>query len=58
MPPDLDLTQGYSLRVTALDTSGNLVAGVNVGKTVITVNNLLGGNLSSGPFLLVAGPGA
>lgn len=37
MPDGLNLGSGYTLRVTALDpTTGNLVAGVNVGLEVIT----------------------
>lgn len=59
LPQNLDLGQGYTLRVTALDaTTGNLVAGVKVGQVVITATNVLGGNIESGPFLLVPGPGA
>lgn len=59
MPQNLDLGQGYSLRVTALDaTTGNLVAGVKVGQVVITATNVQGGDIQSGPFLLVPGPGA
>ncbi len=61
MPADNDLTQGYSLRVTALDTSGVLVAGVKVGVTVVTVDPLTAGDLTAGtfaPFRLVPGPAA
>lgn len=59
MPQDLDLGQGYSLRVTALDpTTGALVAGVKVGQVVITATNVAGGDIQSGPFLLVPGPAA
>lgn len=62
MPGQLDLGQGYTLRVTALDpTTGNLAPGVKVNQVVITAENLAGGDLSSGsfgPFMLVPGPGA
>jgi hypothetical protein len=61
MPPDVDLTQGFTLRVTAVDASGALVAGVKVGTVVITANVLGTGSLESGtfgPFMLVPGPGA
>ena len=47
MPDGLVLASGYTLRVTALDpTTGNLVAGVNVGLEVIT-----GSEASGGAFL-------
>lgn len=62
MPANLDLGQGYSLRITALDPStGNLVGGVKVGQVVITATNIVGGDLTSGgffPFALISGPGA
>jgi hypothetical protein len=65
MPDGLDLASGYTLRVTALDpTTGNLVAGVNVGLEVITGTSsepMAGGGEGSytiGPYLLVAGPSA
>lgn len=59
MPQNLDLGQGYTLRVTALNPStGALVAGVKVGQMVITCDNIAGGNLAFGPFLLVPGPGS
>jgi hypothetical protein len=60
MPKDNDLVQGFTLRVTALDTSGSLVAGVKVNEVVITANSLGGGDLSSGGasgfFALIPGP--
>jgi hypothetical protein len=62
MPDGLVLGSGYTLRVTALDpTTGNLVAGVNVGLEVITgtSSDFPGGpNFTVGPFMLVPGPNA
>jgi hypothetical protein len=50
MPDGLVLGSGYTLRVTALDpTTGNLVAGVNVGLEVITATSSdPGGFLNAG----------
>lgn len=59
MPQDLDLTAGWSIRVTALDASGNLVSNVNVSNMAIVADAPLGtnaGNLAVGPFMLVPGP--
>jgi hypothetical protein len=62
MPDGLVLGSGYTLRVTALDqTTGNLVANVNVGLEVITgtSSDTGGGNpFTTGPFMLVPGPNA
>lgn len=59
MPPDLDLDQGYSLRVTALDpNTGSLVTGVKVGQVVLTVVNVQAGPIEAGSFRLLAGPSA
>jgi hypothetical protein len=59
LPPDFDLDDNFQIRVTALDpATGNVVAGVNVGTVTLMVDNLLGGDLTSGsfgPFLLVPG---
>jgi len=52
MPDGLVLQSGYTLRVTAVDaTNGNLIAGVNVGLTVIT-----GSSGDGGAFLEAADP--
>lgn len=60
--PDLELDDTYQIRVTALDaTTGNVVAGVKVGSVTLIVDNLAGGDLTSGtfgPFMLVPGPSA
>jgi hypothetical protein len=62
MPPALDLGDGYTLRLTAIDpTSGNTVSGITVANMVL-FSDLLGdtapGDLAFGPFALVPGPGA
>lgn len=59
MPQDLDLTSGWTIRVTAVDASGSLVSGVNVSGMGITADAPLGadgGTLEVGPFMLVPGP--
>lgn len=62
LPPDLDLADGYVIRLAALDpTTGAAVASV-----VVTDVSLFGTNLGGtadtafayGPFMLVPGPGA
>lgn len=62
MPQDLDLPAGWSIRVTAVDSSGNLVSGVNVSNMTIIADAPLGadagGGLEVGPFMLVPGPSA
>ena len=62
MPQDLDLPAGWSIRVTAVDTGGNLVTGVNVSNMTIIADAPLGASagegLEVGPFMLVPGPGA
>ena len=63
MPSNLDLQDGYSLRVTALDPStGALVAGVKIGLVVFTADNtggvISGGGGGPGQWLIVPGPGA
>lgn len=61
MPEDLDLGDGWTLRVTALDpTTGAVVSGVNVSNVaiqVVDVNNVGGPGLETGEWLLVPGPG-
>lgn len=62
MPPELDLGDGYTLRLTALDpTTGNAVSGVTVSNLAMAVVNVGGGDvidLVFGDFQLVPGPGA
>lgn len=62
MPPTLDLGDGYTLRITALDpTTGSQVAGVTVSNLAMEVVNVSGGDTSQlafGDFQLVPGPGA
>ena len=49
--PDLDLDESFQIRVTALDaTTGNVVAGVKVGTVTLIVDNIAGGDLTSGTF--------
>lgn len=60
MPENLDLQAGYTLRVVALDPStGNQVANVNIGQTVITATNIspaAAGTFAFGDWALVPGP--
>lgn len=63
MPPDLDLQDGYTLRVTALDpTTGALVSGVSIQTVVLTASqgstNVGSGGGGPGEWLIVPGPGA
>lgn len=61
MPQDLDLTGGWTVRVTAVDSSGATVSGVNVSNMAIIADAPLGADTSGlevGPFMLVPGPGA
>ena len=63
LPQNLDVDSKYTIRVTALDASGAVVAGVKVDKVVIT-GDLSGspliddGGFVSGDWQLVPGPGA
>lgn len=62
LPVDLEIGPDYILQVTAVDaTTGNLVAGANVGIVVITATVLEGGVSAGGDlgeWLLVPGPDA
>ena len=62
MPGGLDIGATYTLRVTAIDpSSGNLIAGVNVGAVTITCDEGTisdGGQVTYGDWFLVPGPGA
>ena len=60
MPGALDITEGYTLRVTAIDpTTGALVSGVNITKVVITATPADGsgggGSTDIGQWFLVPG---
>lgn len=57
MPPFLDLGAGYQLQVNAVDpTTGDQVTGVVISNFSIIVDNVAGGDLNVGPFMLVPGP--
>lgn len=57
MPPYLDLGAGYQLQVNAVDpTTGDQVTGVVISSFSIIVDNIGGGELNVGPFMLVPGP--
>src|SRR5947209_7452051 len=44
MPPEHDLSGGYTIRVDAIDpTTGATVSGINVSNVIITARNLLTG---------------
>lgn len=62
LPPDLDIGDGYTLRVAAHSpVTGQPVAGVTIGTVVFTVDYVGPSSpedLTSGPFMLVPGPGA
>lgn len=59
LPQDLDLNGGWTIRATAVDSSGALVAGVNVSNMAIIADSptsATGVELQTGPFMLVPGP--
>lgn len=61
LPEGLDLTAGYTLRLTALDpTTGAQVTGVNIDQSVITATQITGTpeELETGSWFLVPGPNA
>lgn len=64
MPPSLDLSDGYSVRVTCIDSTGAVVTGTKIGTTTITADFLNagdtsgGGGLGFGNWFLVPGPDA
>ena len=61
MPEDLDLSAGWTLRCTAVDTAGALVANVKVSNMSIICDSptsSTGVELQVGPFMLVPGPNA
>ena len=63
MPEALNVDDGYTIRVTAVDSSGAVVSGVKVA-TVTLTGDLSGtpppdgGGGTSGDWFLVPGPGA
>ena len=58
MPDNVTIGNGYTLAVSAQDTSGNEVATVKINNMVIEVVALGHGTLDFGPFMMVPGPGA
>ena len=58
MPDDVIIGNGYSLFVSAQDTSGAEVSGVKINNMAIECDALGSGTLDFGPFMLVPGPGA
>jgi hypothetical protein len=59
LPPDLNLWDSCTIRVTAIDaTTGAVVSGVVVSDVTLECVQLAGGDLSVGSFMLVPGPGA
>lgn len=61
MPQDLDLSAGWTIRVTAVDVNGATVSGVNVSNMSIIADAPLAGDIGVfevGPFMLVPGPNA
>lgn len=61
LPPDLDIGDGFNLRVSAHDpVTGAVVSGVSVGTVVFTVDQLQGNpsDLQTGQWFLVPGPNA
>jgi hypothetical protein len=62
MPPELELSGGFTIRLTAIDpTTGSTVSGVTIEQLVMMINTGEGTvptDLAVGPYLLVPGPGA
>ena len=61
LPEDLDLPASWTIRITAVDASGNTVTAVNVSNLGIIATDVVSGDGSGlivGPFMLVPGPGA
>jgi len=60
LPRDLDLDNGYTIRITALSpTTGAVVSGVKISAAVIMAGNITGGeptDLVTGDWVLVPGP--
>jgi hypothetical protein len=60
LPRDLDLDNGYTIRITALSpTTGAVVSGVKISAAVIMAASLVGGPptaLETGDWVLVPGP--
>lgn len=62
MPQDLDLVAGWTIRVTAVDSTGAVVSAVKVSNLAIIADQAVpqtaGETAQLGPFMLVPGPGA
>lgn len=60
MPPECTLDYGCTIEFAAISpTTGAAITGVKVSNANIYVQNVGGaGDISSGPFMLVPGPGA
>lgn len=61
MPQDIDIVGGWKVRVTAVDSAGAVVSGVNVSNMTIVADSptsQTGVELAVGPFMLVPGPEA
>ena len=63
MPQDLDLVAGWTMRVTAVDSSGNAVTTVKASNVAIIADSptpitTTTGNILEGDWLLVPGPGS
>lgn len=59
MPPNIELYDGFTMRLTALDpTTGAVVTGVTISAATYEVAQVEGEatELEFGPFMLVAGP--
>lgn len=59
LPPGLELSEAYTISVTALDAAtGSVVSGVNVSAVTIEVELTSGSeaDLATGPYMLVPGP--
>lgn len=69
MPSQMDLSGGYTVRLTAVDpTTGNVISSITIASMVMLIGVPAGAagssgsggldQLAYGPFLLVPGPGA
>lgn len=59
LPPGLEVSESYTISVTALDpATGNVVSGVDVSNVTIEVDQTEGSeaDLAVGPFMYVTGP--
>ena len=61
MADQLEVGAGWQIQLNAVDSSGTNVSGVVISGVVIMAENVgpeTPGDLTSGPFMLVPGPGA